>query len=134
MNRETIIDAKDGVLGRIAAFAAKQALLGKTVTVLNCNDVLISGKRDDIIKKYSSLFSKGGSGQKGPKIPKLPERVMKRTIRGMLSHKQGRGSDALKRVMCYNTVPAEFESKEKISHKRELVTKSLTLKEVCKLA
>ena len=78
-------------------------------------------------------MSKGGNSLKGPKIPKTPERIMKRTIRGMLSHKQGRGSDAMKRIICYNVLPSELESQEKTTMKRNLITKSLTLKEVCKL-
>jgi large subunit ribosomal protein L13 len=133
MNTQIVIDATGGTLGRIASFSAKQALLGKTIKIVNCNDVLVSGRKEDIIKKYSTLMKKGGNSLKGPKIPKVPERIMKRTIRGMLSHKKGRGSDALKRVMCYNTTPAEFESAEKTSLKRELTARSLTLKEVCKL-
>lgn len=133
MKKEIIIDATNGTLGRIASFAAKQSLLGKTVTIINCNDVLISGRKDDIVNKYRTLLNKGGNSLKGPKIPKTPERITKRTVRGMLSHKKGRGHDALKRIMCYNKTPTEFESKEKTSLKRDLKTKSMTLKEVCKL-
>lgn len=132
MNKKIIIDATGGVMGRIAAHSAKQALLGKEIIIVNCNDVLITGRREVILEKYSSLVKKGGSGLKGPKIPRIPERIMKRVVRGMLSHKQGRGNDALERVMCYNTVPEEYKNSEKISMRKIIITKSMTLKEVCK--
>jgi ribosomal protein L13 len=44
----------------------------------------------------------------------MPERIVKRTIRGMLSYKQKRGSDALKRIICYNQTPEEFKEVKKI--------------------
>ena len=130
MNKEIIIDAKDSVLGRIAAHAAKQALLGKTVTIVNCNQAIITGNKPVILKKYKSLRAKGGSSLKGPIISKTPERIMKRTIRGMLSHRQGRGGQAFARIMCYNKTPVEFESAEKISLKRPIKTRFITLTEL----
>ena len=58
----------------------------------------------------------------------MPERIVKRAVRGMLPHKQARGREALKRVMCYNVVPSELEGKEMISLKRELKVKPVELK------
>ncbi len=127
-----VIDASEGVLGRVAGYAAKQALFGKEVVVVNCNDVMITGRKQNILEKYKRLIAKGGSSLKGPKITKTPERIVKRTIRGMLPHKQARGINALKKVMCYNVVPAEFEKADKIALKRELKTKGINLKELCR--
>jgi large subunit ribosomal protein L13 len=130
---ELIINAKDGVLGRIASHAAKQSLLGKTITITNCNEAIITGRKQDIILKYKTLIAKGGSSQKGPKILKTPERIMKRTIRGMLSHKQSRGSEAHKRIICYNETPSEFEGRDSLSMIKDLKTNAITLKELSKL-
>jgi ribosomal protein uL13 len=132
IERQIVIDANGGVFGRVAAFAAKQSLLGKSVIIVNCNDVLITGARENTLERYSRNRKRGGSGLQGPKVPNIPERMMKRAVRGMLSHKQGRGHDAWKRVMCYNTTPAEYESVEKISLKKRIITKAMTLKEVAK--
>ena len=52
---------------------------------------------------------------------------MKRTIRGMLPYKKGRGADAFKKIKCYNSLPAEFESSEKTSLKREIRFKAIKL-------
>jgi large subunit ribosomal protein L13 len=123
-----IIDATEGVMGRIAAFAAKQSLLGKTIVIVNCEEAIITGPPRVIVAKYLKNRARGGTAQRGPYFPKGPERIMKRTIRGMLSHAQKRGKDALGRIMCYDAVPDEFKDKEKLSMVREIKTKFMTLK------
>jgi large subunit ribosomal protein L13 len=122
-----IIDATGGVLGRIAAFAAKQSLLGKEVVVVNCEHASITGGPRRIIEGYQQKRARGGTAQRGPYFPKSPERLMKRTVRGMLSYTQLRGRTAFKRVICYDGVPAEYEHAKKIPMKKEIKSKSITL-------
>lgn len=125
-----IIDATQGTLGRIAAYAAKQALLGKEIAIVNCSHVLITGNKEPALEKYRHLRKIGGWALKGPNFPRSPERIMKRTVRGMLSYKQERGASALKRVKCYNLVPEEMKEKEKISMKRRIKSRAHELSEV----
>jgi large subunit ribosomal protein L13 len=127
---QIVIDATDGVLGRVASFAAKQAMFGKKIFVVNCGNVLITGRKQNIIHSYEIARAKGGSSQKGPHFPKTPERIMKRTIRGMLSYKKGRGLDAFKNIRCYNNTPPELESHDKISLKKEVKVRAIKLSEV----
>ena len=122
-----VIDASEGTLGRIASLAAKKALLGYEVKVVNCEKAIIIGRRKNIIEEYIIKRVRGGSSQKGPHFPKSPEMLMKRTVRGMLSYKKGRGGDAFKRIMCYNGIPKEFEKNKKIDAKKENAGKSMTL-------
>jgi large subunit ribosomal protein L13 len=110
-----IIDGTNTILGRLASYAAKQALLGKEVTIVNCNDIVIAGNRDNILGEYLIIRQKDGSNLRGPFLPKVPEKIMKRTIRGMLRYRKGRGEQALDRIMCYNKVPAELASAQKIT-------------------
>jgi len=133
MNEPIVIDAKNSILGRIASYAAKQALLGKKVTVVNCNDALLTGRRNMILEQYTHMRSRGKGAQKGPILPKVAEKLMKRTIRGMLEYTQKRGEAALDRIMCYNETPKEFESAKKISLARELRIRTVTLKEIAKI-
>jgi large subunit ribosomal protein L13 len=130
---EIVIDGKDGILGRVASYAAKQALLGKKVIILNCEMVIVSGRRQNIVEEYQHARKRGGSSLKGPFFPKNPERIMKRTVRGMLSYTQQRGLDALKRVMCYNRVPKEYENAKKIVLVKEMKTKTVSLAELEKV-
>lgn len=53
-----------------------------------------------------------GSVRKGPKFPKEPDRIFRRTVRGMLPMKTSRGKEALKRLRVYKGVPKEFQGKE----------------------
>ena len=67
-----VIDASDGIMGRIASYAAKQILLGKNVYIVNCEETLISGKKNAVINTYKAKLAKGGTAQKGPYIPRTP--------------------------------------------------------------
>ena len=109
-----IIDATDATLGRLASFAAKQALLGKDVAIVNAEKAIIIGNEKSIIPNYMQKRQRGGSAQKGPNFPTMPEMIMKRTIRGMINYKSGRGLDAFKRIKCYKGLPAEFKDANKI--------------------
>ncbi len=127
MANEIIIDAAEGALGRVASFAAKQALLGKKVVIVNCGEVLVLGNLQNNLDKYKQARARGSSSRKGPHFPKSPERIMKRTVRGMLSYSQTRGRNAFKSIMCYNGVPDEYEKNEKVSFARKLKVKAVKL-------
>jgi len=130
--KEIIIDASNGILGRIASYAAKQAMLGKNVIIVNCNNALLTGRKRMVIEEYGIARRRGGTSLNGPHFPKHPERLFKRTVRGMLSYTQQRGLDALKRITCYNSVPKEYESTDKISLSRQTKSKTITLSELSK--
>lgn len=111
---EIIINAEGAVLGRVASYAAKQALEGKEVVILNSEKTIISGNKKDVIKRYSRLKRLGGTARKGPNYSRIPYLLLKRAIRGMLpDYRRGIGKQAFSRIRCYNDIPKEFE-KEKI--------------------
>jgi large subunit ribosomal protein L13 len=107
------IDATGLILGRIATNVAKRTLMGETVQIINCEKAAISGSKSKIdkVKKLRSM----GSPFHGPFYPKAADRIVKRTIRGMLPYKQERGRKALERVKCYIGAPEELDIKEMIS-------------------
>ncbi len=98
------IDAKDLILGRLAAYAAKQALLGSQINIVNCDKAAITGSKENISQKYKERRARG-TPFKGPFFPRVSERIVKRAVKGMLPHKQERGKKALKRVKCYFGIP-----------------------------
>jgi large subunit ribosomal protein L13 len=104
-----VIDATGLIVGRLASFAAKQALLGETVDIVNCENAVISGKKSDIFQTYKELDDKGGPHW-GPFRPKIADRFVRRIVRGMLPHKKPRGREAFKRVMCWLGVPDQFKN------------------------
>ena len=132
MENKIIIDGKNAILGRLASFAAKQAMLGKRVIVVNCKEVVITGKPRSVINQYKKARELGGASLQGPFFPKFPERIVKRTIRGMLAHKKLRGKTSLKRIRCYNEIPAEFENVKKLVAGKEKKIKTIKLGELSK--
>lgn len=117
-----IIDAKDLILGRLASFAAKKALLGEEIKIINAEKSVISGNRRFLLEKYKNKFDRGAT-LFGPYFPRRPERIVRRTIRGMLPFKTTRGRDAYKRVMCYIGVPQELAKEKAITLKEANLSK-----------
>ena len=111
---DIVIDASNLVVGRFATFAAKQALLGKVVSIVNCQDAIFTGKRQSLLKHFRGKYSRG-EAQKGPFISRLPDRIVKRVVRGMLPYKQERGRTAFQRVMCYVGVPDNLKELKALS-------------------
>jgi large subunit ribosomal protein L13 len=106
-----IIDATDLILGRLCSFAAKKALLGEKVDIVNCEKSVVSGARSMVLDHYK-MERRKSSVSHGPRFPRNADRVVRRTIRGMLPYKFEKGIKAFDRVMCYVGVPKEFEGKK----------------------
>jgi len=124
---EIIIDATNAVIGRFASYVAKQALAGKSIIILNSENAIITGNKDSILEHYLQRRRRHGSSQKGPIFPSIAERILKRTIRGMLPHKQERGRIALKRVICYKGVPEKYKDSKKIKFNDNKTGKNIKL-------
>ncbi|MBW2986984.1 50S ribosomal protein L13 [Candidatus Woesearchaeota archaeon] len=122
-----IVDATNLIVGRFATFVAKQALLGETVDVVNCEKAVISGERKKILAKFNQRVQRG-SPHWGPFYPKMPHLLVKRMIRGMLKHRDGRQREAFKRIKCHIGIPEEFEGKKFETVKEANVDKLPNLK------
>jgi len=106
-----IIDASGMILGRLASVTATSLLAGEEVRIVNAEKAIISGRKVSVYREYTEMRDKG-STEKGPYFPRRPERILKRTVRGMLPHKKKRGRDALSRLKVYVGVPTEFKGME----------------------
>lgn len=124
----TIIDASDKPLGRVATRAAKQALLGDTVVVINSSKAVISGTYQNVYLKYRQKYSRGVPS-KGPFFPRSPAKIMRRTIRGMLPYKQEKGMKAFKKVRCFDSAPENIKENFKIEAK--ISGPYVTLQRIC---
>jgi len=128
-----IIDGKNAVLGRLASYIAKQALKGEDIVILNCEQVIITGNKKTIKKDFEARRSRVGSSQKGPKHAKTSEKMVKRTIRGMLpDHRRGRGRVAFRKIKCYVGIPKEFQETKKIIAGKKKKIKFAQVKEFAK--
>ncbi len=128
-----IIDGRNAILGRLASHVAKEALKGDEIIILNCDQVIITGNKKHIKESFEIKRGRVGSSQKGPKHSKTSEKIVKRTIRGMLpDHRKGRGKMAYKKIKCYVGIPKEFQESKKIVGGKEKRIKFSQIKEFTK--
>lgn len=106
-----VIDADGATLGRLSTIASKRLLNGEEIAVVNSEKAIISGKKP-MIKKHYKQKREVGTYRKGPFFPRTPERIVKRTIRGMIPYQKPHGRAAFKRLKCYIGVPEEFKGKK----------------------
>ena len=131
-----IVDATDLIVGRMSAVIAKKALLGEKIDVVNCEKAVVTGSRAAVLDKFEQKRNRK-TIRKGPYVSRMPDRFVRRIIRGMLPYKKEKGEVAFDRIMCYIGVPKEFEGKkfETVDlanvNKREVI-KFMTVNEICK--
>ena len=126
-----IIDAEGAVLGRFCTTVAKRLLNGEEIAVVQSEKVIVTGKKD-MIKAHYKHEREVGTYRKGPFYPRMPDRILKRTIRGMIPYQEPHGRTAFKRLKCYIGVPKEFKGKsfEKITAAEKHPADYMTLQEV----
>jgi large subunit ribosomal protein L13 len=107
-----IIDATDLIMGRLASFVAKKALLVEKIDIVNCEKAIITGTRANILFEYKKRFDLGRNPYKGPFFPRASDRIVRRAIRGMLPYKQEKGKNAFKAVMCYVGIPEKLKGQK----------------------
>ncbi|NPA75528.1 MAG: 50S ribosomal protein L13 [Euryarchaeota archaeon] len=106
-----IIDADNMIMGRLASKVAKDLLRGEEIIIVNAEKAVITGNKEYIIEKYAKM-REIGTPRKGPRYPKMPDRILKRTVRGMLPVKKGHGKEAYGRLKVYMGVPRELSDKK----------------------
>ena len=104
----TVIDATGLILGRMASVVAKRLLMGEHIAIVNAEKAVISGRRKAIVRRYKERLQIGHY-RKGPYWPRRPDRIVWRTIRGMLPRYKEKGKKALKRLRVFIGVPEELK-------------------------
>jgi large subunit ribosomal protein L13 len=102
---DLVVDARDCILGRVASQVAERALDGERVAVVNAERAVITGSEDDVMSVFRQRREVGSD--RGPYYPKRPDRIFKRSIRGMLPYKETRGREAFENVRVYVGNPYE---------------------------
>jgi large subunit ribosomal protein L13 len=106
-----IIDANNLILGRLGTYAAKKALLGEKIDIVNCESCVITGDVKKILECYDNK-SKRGIPSKGPFVHRMPDRLVKRSIRGMLPYKKERGRIAFENIKCHIGIPENLKNQK----------------------
>lgn len=106
-----VVDAQQTTLGRLATKVAKYLLDGDEVHVINAEKAVISGKKQMIRNEYKEK-RRIGTYRKGPFFHRSPERIVKRSIRGMIPYQKPRGRAAYKRLRCHKGIPEELKNEK----------------------
>ncbi|MHA1952704.1 MAG: 50S ribosomal protein L13 [Candidatus Heimdallarchaeaceae archaeon] len=132
------VDAENAILGRLCSEVAKFLLEGNSVNIVNCEKAIISGKKHSILGEYRDMqkIHTHTNPRRGPFHPKRPDRIVRRTVRGMLPWKKSKGKAAYHRLMTFIGVPEEFKGAEIIKPRfadaDKLNCKKVTVGELCK--
>ncbi len=105
----TVIDANGLIMGRLASIVAKRLLAGEKIDIINAENAVVSGNRYTIFADYRHSVERGRP-EHGPYFPKRPERILKRTVRGMLPYKRQSGRTAMANLKVHTGVPAELKN------------------------
>ena len=130
----TIIDATGSTLGRLGTSVAKRLLKGEEIAIVNSEKAIISGKKSMIKNIYQEKRDLG-TYRKGPFFPRMPDQIVKRTIRGMIPYQTPHGRAAFKNLKCYIGVSEEFQGKkfEVIENSKKQPINFLTVEQLSRL-
>jgi len=110
-NPVAIINADGLILGRMASIIAKRLLNGDEIVVVNAEKAVLSGKKKSKVIEAKE-FLEVGYPKKGPFHYKRPDRMVRRTVRGMLPYKQPKGKQAYKRLKVFIGIPEELKDQK----------------------
>jgi large subunit ribosomal protein L13 len=110
-NPVALINAEGLILGRMASKVAKKLLNGEEVIIVNAEKSVLSGKKKSKVAE-AKQFLEVGAPERGPFHYRRPDRIMRKTVRGMLPIKQPRGKTAYKRLTVFMGVPEDFKDRK----------------------
>ncbi|MCZ3364635.1 MULTISPECIES: 50S ribosomal protein L13 [Methanobacterium] len=110
-----IIDGEGLIMGRLASTVSKMLLNGESVVVLNAEKILISGTKEWAYARYKQRVDRASISnprKMGPKYPRRPDDIFRRTVRGMIPYRKTSGREAFKGLKVFVGIPKEFADAE----------------------
>jgi len=125
-NEHIVVDGTNLIAGRLSSHVAKLLLKGNRVSIVNCEEIMLSGTRSNIIKEYKDFLKIASiiHPDHGPFHPRRPDTIITRMIRGMLPRKKPSGITAHKRLRTYIGSPKQLKSLKKIQFDKAKITRS----------
>ena len=110
-----IINGEGHILGRLASITSKKILEGEEVIILNADKIMLTGNKDWAYAKYKQRVDRKSISNPrdlGPKYPRRPDDIFRRTVRGMLPIKKSKGKVAYKGLKAFVGIPSEYTESE----------------------
>jgi large subunit ribosomal protein L13 len=115
-NQVTLINAEGLIVGRMASQVAKKLLNGEKVIIVNAEKAVISGRKKSKVAEAKE-FLEVGAPMRGPYHYRRPDKILRKTVRGMLPFKQPKGKTAFKKLKVFMSVPEDLRNKPMITVK-----------------
>ena len=106
-----IINAEGLIMGRLASHVAKALLDGEEIAIVNAEKAILTGSKKMLMAEFKKR-RKLVHARKGPYYPRMPDRILKRSVRGMIPYQKPHGRQAFKRLKVYIGLPAEFKDEK----------------------
>ncbi|TRO42813.1 50S ribosomal protein L13 [Candidatus Bathyarchaeota archaeon] len=107
----TLVNAEGLILGRMSSIVAKKLLNGEEVIIINAEKSVISGKKKSKIAE-AHVFLEVGAPERGPFHYRRPDRIVRKTVYGMLPMKQSKGKKAIANLKVFLGVPEELKNQK----------------------
>ena len=140
VDRPVVVDATNHIAGRLASNVAQLLLQGQRVTVVNCEKIMMSGKRETQIREYREFLEINSiiNYKHGPVHYRIPDTMMAKMIRQMLPFdRKPSGKLAFARLRTYIGAPNDTKPIEKIQFEKALITRAASnytpLAEICRV-
>ena len=105
-----LINAEGLILGRMASKAAKRLLNGEELIIVNAEKAVLSGKKKSKVAE-AKQFLEVGAPMRGPFHYRRPDRIVRKTVRGMLPYSQPKGKTAYSKLRVFMGVPLTLKGK-----------------------
>jgi len=114
--RETIIDGRGHLVGRLASKVAKELLRGQRVVVVRCEQLVLSGSLFRNKLNWHEFLRKAcnTNPRRQFKHFRSPSRMFWRSLRGMTPHKTSRGKAALQRLKVFEGIPYPYDVRKRM--------------------
>lgn len=106
-----VVNAEGLILGRMCSKIAKRLLNGEVIIIVNAEKIVISGKKKSKVAE-AKQFLEVGAPERGPFHSRRPDRIVCKTVRGMVPWRQPKGKNAYKRLKVYMGVPQELKDRK----------------------
>ncbi len=131
------VDATNLIVGRMASLVAEKLLKGHKIIVVNTEKAVFTGNPVLLRQLWQTRLDlrPRGNPEFGPRFHKMPDRIVREIIEGMVPSKRDRGILAMKRLQTYIGIPlkfkeTKFQGMEKAqNHKTKGITTVLELAE-----
>lgn len=121
-----VVDATNHVAGRLASNVAKLLLGGSRVSIVNCERIMISGTRSNIVGEYREFLEIASilHPKHGPFHPRRPDTIISRMIRGMLPREKPSGRAARRRLRAYVGAPRELGAYKRVRFEKAMIKRA----------